>query len=145
MLSSVLAADAAPATGGFDPMLILVVVIGAVLLFFMFRKNKAAKKAQAQQQSQLVPAAEVMTNYGLFGTVVSIDAEENKVVLELSPGNFATVHKATITKITAPETAADTIPDDASSLTGPGEESDTSAESADDTLKRLNRDSSTDN
>ena len=43
-----------------------------------------------------------MTSFGLFGRIVSIDDDENKVVLELSPGNLATVHRQAVTKIVEP-------------------------------------------
>jgi preprotein translocase subunit YajC len=43
--------------------------------------------------------ASVMTNFGLFGTIVAIDNEENKVQVETSPGVILTVHRQTIAKI----------------------------------------------
>ena len=43
-----------------------------------------------------------MTSFGLFGRIVEMDDEENKVVLELSPGNLATVHRQAVTKIIEP-------------------------------------------
>ena len=43
-----------------------------------------------------------MTSFGLFGRIVSIDDAENKVVLELSPGHLATVHRQAVTKIVEP-------------------------------------------
>lgn len=45
---------------------------------------------------------------GLFGTVVSVDTEENKAVIELSPGNTATVHLQAIGKAVEPSVAAST-------------------------------------
>ena len=61
-----------------------------------------------------------MTSFGLFGRIVDIDEAENKVMLELSPGNTATVHRQAVTKIVEPVVAAEeptVVPDDASSLT----------------------------
>jgi preprotein translocase subunit YajC len=61
-----------------------------------------------------------MTSFGLFGRILDIDEAENKVVLELSPGNTATVHRQAVTKIVEPAAAAEestVVPDDASSLT----------------------------
>ncbi|MGG5174310.1 preprotein translocase subunit YajC [Pseudarthrobacter sp. J1763] len=81
----------------------------------MFRRNKKAQQAQQTLQSQFAPGVDVMTSFGLYGTIVSMDEENNKVVLELSPGNLATVHRQAVTKIVEPETAA--VPNDASSLT----------------------------
>jgi preprotein translocase subunit YajC len=61
-----------------------------------------------------------MTSFGLFGRIVDIDEAENKVTLELSPGNTATVHRQAVTKIVEPVVAAEeptVVPDDASALT----------------------------
>jgi preprotein translocase subunit YajC len=80
-----------------------------------------------------------MTSFGLFGRIVSIDEEENKVVLELSPGNLATVHRQAVTKIMEPAAGATSVPDDASSLTVDRDESTPAGtETPDETLKRFN-------
>ena len=57
-----------------------------IFIFMMFRRNKKTKEQQATLQSQFAPGVEVMTSFGLFGRIVSMDDDENKVVLELSPG-----------------------------------------------------------
>jgi preprotein translocase subunit YajC len=124
--------------------IVLFAMLG-IFIFMMFRRNKKTKDQQATLQSQFAPGIEVMTSFGLFGRIVSMDDEENKVVLELSPGNLATVHRQAVTKIVEPAVAADeestVVPDDASSLTA--DESGTAmdvAETPDETLKRLNDD-----
>ena len=92
-----------------DLMTILLLVIFAFFIFTMFRRNKKAQAQQAQMQSKFVPGVEVMTNFGLFGRIVSFDDVENKVVLELSPGTTATVHRQAVSKIVEPtETPAGT-------------------------------------
>ncbi|MFJ5696705.1 preprotein translocase subunit YajC [Arthrobacter sp. NPDC093139] len=121
-------------------MTILLFVMLGIFIFMMFRRNKKTQQQQAALQSQFAPGVEVMTSFGLFGRIVSIDNEENKVVLELSPGNLATVHRQAVTKILEPA-AADTtpVPDDASSLTVDTEGSaPTTAEAQDDAAKRSN-------
>jgi preprotein translocase subunit YajC len=125
--------------------IVLFAMLG-IFIFMMFRRNKKTKEQQATLQSQFAPGVEVMTSFGLFGRIVSMDDEENKVVLELSPGNLATVHRQAVTKIVEPAAAvtededeATVVPNDASSLTA--EESGPSAataETPDETLKRLN-------
>ena len=124
--------------------IVLFAMLG-IFIFMMFRRNKKTKDQQATLQSQFAPGIEVMTSFGLFGRIVSMDDEENKVVLELSPGNLATVHRQAVTKIVEPAVAADeestVVPDDASSLTA--DESGTAmdvAETPDETLNRLNDD-----
>ncbi|GIU57310.1 hypothetical protein NicSoilC12_30590 [Arthrobacter sp. NicSoilC12] len=103
-----------------DLMTILLFVMLGVFVFMMFRRNKKTQQQQAQLQSKFGPGVEVMTSFGLFGRIVNIDEAENKVTLELSPGNTATVHRQAVTKIMEPVVAAEeptVVPDDASSLT----------------------------
>ncbi|MET1088305.1 MAG: preprotein translocase subunit YajC [Arthrobacter sp.] len=136
-------------------MSILLFVMLGVFIFMMFRRNKKTQQQQAELQSKFGPGVDVMTSFGLFGRIVDIDEAENKVTLELSPGNTATVHRQAVTKIVepavVPEAAAATVPDDASSLTGPevkAQESGAPAQPADtpdETLKRLNDEGKKDN
>ncbi|WP_457950286.1 preprotein translocase subunit YajC [Pseudarthrobacter sp. alpha12b] len=128
-------------------MSILLFVMLGVFIFMMFRRNKKTQQQQAELQSKFGPGVEVMTSFGLFGRIVDIDEAENKVTLELSPGNLATVHRQAVTKVVEPvaEAAAEpaaaspVVPDDASSLTTPEAGSTaTGAETPEETLKRLN-------
>ena len=83
---------------------IVMVVILAALIFFMFRSSRRRQKQASELQKQVVPGATVMTNFGVFGTIVSIDEETNKVELETSPGHILTVHRQTIGRVeTSPE------------------------------------------
>src|SRR4051812_34683133 len=108
-----------------DPMSILLFVMLGVFIFMMFRRNKKTQQQQAALQSKFAPGVEVMTGFGLFGRIVDIDETENKVTLELSPGNLATVHRQAVTKVVDPaaEPAAQPVDDspvvrdDAPSLT----------------------------
>ncbi len=126
-----------------DPMNIVLFAMLGIFIFMMFRRNKKTKEQQATLQSQFAPGVEVMTSFGLFGRIVSMDHAENKVVLELSPGNLATVHRQAVTKIVERAVAAEeeptVVPDDASSLTAQdlGTPAATT-ETPDETLKRLN-------
>ncbi|SDT32466.1 protein translocase subunit yajC [Pseudarthrobacter equi] len=139
-------------------MSILLFVMLGVFIFMMFRRNKKTQQQQAELQSKFGPGVDVMTSFGLYGRIVDIDEAENKVTLELSPGNLATVHRQSVTKVmepaVAPEAAAPAVPDDASSLTAPEAAGTTAgttaapataaettafpAETPDETLKRLN-------
>jgi preprotein translocase subunit YajC len=127
--------------------IVLFAMLG-IFVFMMFRRNKKTKDQQATLQSQFAPGVEVMTSFGLFGRIVSMDDEENKVVLELSPGNLATVHRQAVTKIVEPAAFAEeptVVPDDASSLTiGETDRAEavnrpeTVTETPEESLKRLN-------
>ncbi|MGX1160828.1 protein translocase subunit yajC [Arthrobacter sp. SLBN-100] len=141
-------------------MSILLFVMLGVFIFMMFRRNKKTQQQQAELQSKFGPGVDVMTSFGLFGRIVDIDEAENKVTLELSPGNLATVHRQAVTKVmepaAAPEVTSPAVPDDASSLTGQehaaqehaAQETGTPAQQAetpDETLKRLNDEGKKDN
>jgi preprotein translocase subunit YajC len=141
------------AGGGIDIMTILLFVMLGIFIFMMFRRNKKTQQQQATLQSQFAAGVEVMTSFGLFGRIVSIDEDENKVVIELSPGNLATVHRQAVTKIVEPAAATaepTVVPDDASSLTGHDADrtdavnrtdavrTDTVNETPEESLKRLN-------
>lgn len=78
--------------------LILVAIALAVFVFFQFRSSRKRARDTAERQKAIVPGVEVMTNYGLFGTIKSIDDENNFAFLEVSPGNIVKIHKSTILK-----------------------------------------------
>ncbi|WP_243696534.1 preprotein translocase subunit YajC [Labedella gwakjiensis] len=71
----------------------------AVLIFFMFRNGQKRKRDQEALQSKVAPGAEVMTNFGLFGTILTMDEDDNKVALEVAPGTVLTVHRQTIARV----------------------------------------------
>ena len=85
-----------------DLMTILLLVIFAFFIFTMFRRNKKAQAQQAEMRTKFVPGVEVMTSFGLYGRILSVDDAENKVLLELSPGTTATVHRQAVSKVIEP-------------------------------------------
>lgn len=149
MLANVVAQTTQTTGGGFDVFSLLLPLALAFLIFTMFRKQRRLKKEVAEQRTQMVPGTEVMTNFGLFGTIVSLDEDNNKALIELSPGVTATVHSQTLSKVVTPEPAAEeetAVPDDASSLTDPVSDADRPAhqETPEETVERLNRESNRD-
>lgn len=143
MLANVVAQTAQPTGGGFDVFSLLLPLALAFLIFTMFRKQKKMKKELAEQRTQMVPGTEVMTNFGLFGTIVSMDEENNKAFIEISPGVTAAVHTQALSKVVTPEPAAEdttVVPDDASSLTDrPEADRPVHQETPEETVERLNR------
>ncbi|SMY11000.1 preprotein translocase subunit YajC [Brevibacterium jeotgali] len=116
--------------------MILILGFGALLIFFMMNSRKKQRQQQEKLSSGLVVGARVMTTFGVFGTVVDVLPEENKVTIEAGPGTVLTVHRQAIGQIDEPvdaglhDAGADTdsdrvdadlgdtqIPDDLSSLT----------------------------
>lgn len=129
MTSTVFAQSGGPS--GFDPMTLILILAFAFLIFMMFRGRKKAQKKQQELRSQLAVGSEVMTNFGLFGTVVGIDTDDNKVILEISPGTTATVHAQAIAKVVPveePGSEAGVPMDDAEAPAG---------ETPEETLRRL--------
>lgn len=136
VLAHVVAQSASGDAPGFDIFSLLLPLALAFLIFTMFRRQRKTQQQVKEMRTQMEPGTEVMTQFGLFGTIVSIDQENNKAVLELSPGNFATVHTQALSKVVQQDTAAagdpvddedavhgttvhgTTVPDDASSISG---------------------------
>lgn len=83
----------------FDPFTIIMLVVLAVLIFFMFRNSRKRQADARELQSKVVAGAKVMTNFGLYGTIVSIDEDENKIELEVAPGTVVTVHRQTVSRV----------------------------------------------
>jgi preprotein translocase subunit YajC len=99
----------------FDPLTIIMLAVLAVLIFFMFRNTRKRQADQRELQSKVVTGAEVMTNFGLYGTILSIDDEENQVLLETTPGTVLKVHRQTIARVVEPaetDIATDDVADE---------------------------------
>ena len=90
----------------FDPFTIIMLAVLAVLIFFMFRNSRKRQADARSLQSKVQPGAKVMTNFGVFGTILSMDEEENQVRLETSPGTVLTVHRQTIARVVEPAAVA---------------------------------------
>jgi preprotein translocase subunit YajC len=100
----------------FDPFTIIMLAVLAVLIFFMFRNSRKRQADARNLQSKVQPGAKVMTNFGVFGTILSIDEDENQVLLETSPGTVLTVHRQTIARVVEPN--ADVVEESAAIAEG---------------------------
>ncbi|MBF4462465.1 MULTISPECIES: preprotein translocase subunit YajC [unclassified Rathayibacter] len=85
-----------------DPTIILLVLLLAVMIIFMFRNNKKRQRDAENMKNNLVPGVELMTGSGLFGTVVSIDEDANKIIIETTPGTLLTIHRQAIGRLIDP-------------------------------------------
>ncbi|KPG84177.1 preprotein translocase subunit YajC [Frigoribacterium sp. RIT-PI-h] len=99
-----------------DPATLIMVLLLVVLVFFMFRNKKKRDRQQAELQNKLVPGVEVMLSFGVYGTVVSIDDENNVAEVEVSPGTVLKVHRQTLGRVVEP-VIDEPVTDDADSLT----------------------------
>lgn len=86
--------------------LLIPLALAALLIFFIFNSRRKQKARAEQIKTGLVPGATVMTTFGVFGTVLSIDEESNQVTIESGPGTVLRVHRQAIGQIENPEAAA---------------------------------------
>lgn len=102
---------AAAASSGFqlDPLTIGLVLLLAVMVIFMFRNSRKRKRDAEELQNKFVPGAEVMTQHGIYGTLISIDDEKNEAIIETTPGTKLRVHRQTISRVIDPVEAQEDV------------------------------------
>lgn len=97
--------------------LILIAVL-LVLIVFMFvnsrKRMKKMKEEQEEKARQTVPGVEVMLQSGIFGTIVSYDADDldAPAEIEISPGVVIKVHTQAIARIVTPSEVDETEADE---------------------------------
>ena len=84
-----------------DPITIVMFALIALLIFFMFRNGKKRQAAQLELQNSVRPGAEVLLQSGIFGTIDSIDEEDNKVTLRSGTSTFV-VHRNAVSQVVTP-------------------------------------------
>jgi preprotein translocase subunit YajC len=82
---------------------ILIVVVAVVFVGFIIFNGRRNRKRQEDLKSKIVPGVDVMTNFGLFGKLLSIDEASNVAEVETTPGTIVRVHRQTITRVVTPE------------------------------------------
>src|SRR4051812_7678803 len=102
-----------PNGGSSGPMnlLPLLIVAGLWGYFLLFRPQQQQEKKRREMIAGLKKNDRVMTTGGLYGTVVSVDAEQDRVVLRVDDdrGVKLTFSKSAVNRIidTTPDKAAD--------------------------------------
>jgi preprotein translocase subunit YajC len=103
------------AAGGIDSNLLLNVglfALLAIVIIFMFRNSRKRRADAEKLQTQMVPGAEIMTQTGIFGTLISIDEDTNQAIIETTPGTRLRVHRQVLARVVEPDEApADDQPD----------------------------------
>ena len=89
----------------------IILVFAVLLIGFMFFSSRRNRKRQAQTREAIVPGVDVMTNFGLFGKLLSIDEVTNVAEIETSPGTIIRVHRQTLSKVVTPEELVSTSGD----------------------------------
>ena len=92
--------------------LILILAIGFAFLWFTSRRNRKQQAMLAEFRDSLAPGQEVVTRFGMYGTIVELD--EETVTLETSPGSTSRWVRAAVDRLATPadETADDEAVDD---------------------------------
>ena len=86
-----------------DPLTIGLFALLAVMIIFMFRNSRKRRRDAEEMQAKLQPGAEVMTQHGIYGTLISIDDEKNEAVIETTPGTKLRVHRQTLARVVEPD------------------------------------------
>lgn len=80
-------------------MLLLMGMMLIVLIVLPARRNKKMQEQLRQRQDTMTRGTKVMTNFGLYGTVDTINRDDNTAHLQIAPGTIVKVHLATVTTI----------------------------------------------
>jgi preprotein translocase subunit YajC len=70
--------------------LVLFGLAGVMIVFMMVSNNKRKKQA-AETEQKLLPGAEVLTGFGVYGTLISMDRDARKADVEIAPGVIVTI------------------------------------------------------
>jgi preprotein translocase subunit YajC len=89
--------------------LLFFALIIVVFVVFMFRNGRKRQRDQLALTQGLKPGAQIMTTFGVFGTIESVDETENRIVLRTGPTSELTIHRQAVGRIvTTPDDAATT-------------------------------------
>lgn len=93
--------------GGMSSMIYLLPVIGVLFYLMILRPQNSADKARKERLSKLKKNDKVVTNAGIFGTIVNVDTEGQKVVLRVDDDRNVrlTLRIGSITEIIDPNSA----------------------------------------
>ena len=122
-MGNMILAATATKSSGTSLLPILIIVVLFMLVYMTMTRRSRARRAQ-QAQSTLVPGTRVRTSSGIYGTITSVEGNDD-VMLEVAPG----VHIRVMQRAVVP------LPPDASMGGGPSEEPEyesADAEDADD-------------
>lgn len=78
---------------------LLMVAVLALMVIFMIRNSRKQKADREALVAKVVKGANVMTTSGIFGTVLSIDVEQNEILLETTPGTKLRIHRQAVTTV----------------------------------------------
>jgi preprotein translocase subunit YajC len=82
---------------------VIILIFAVLLIGFMIFSSRRNRKRAADLRQAIVPGVDVMTNFGLFGKLLSVDEATNVAEIETTPGTIVRVHRQTLSKVVAPE------------------------------------------
>ncbi|MFM2412341.1 MAG: preprotein translocase subunit YajC [Actinomycetota bacterium] len=82
-----------------DPLSLGMYAIIIVMVVFMIRNSRKQKQAREELNNKVTKGANVMTTAGIYGTVVSVDDDENEIVIESTPGTVLRMHRQSVASI----------------------------------------------
>lgn len=88
---------------------ILIVAMAALLGFMFWSSRRRAARLKTEQETkarQMLPGVKVLLQGGLYGTLVTYDADDlsKSAEVELAPGAIVEVHSQAILRVVEPET-----------------------------------------
>ena len=93
-----------------DPFTLMMLAVLAMMVIFMIRNSRKQKADREALAAKVVKGANVMTTSGIFGTVLSIDEDENEIVVESTPGTKLRIHRqAVVSVVEKPVAEADAL------------------------------------
>jgi preprotein translocase subunit YajC len=93
------AAPKAQSSSPLAVMLLPYLLIGLVFYFLMIRPSQLQERKRREELNALKKNDRVLTTAGIYGTVVSVDPEADKVVLRVDDAVKLTFSRASIAKV----------------------------------------------
>jgi preprotein translocase subunit YajC len=79
---------------------LIFIALPLLLIFMVFQRQRRQQRELVTAQAGIVPGARVMTTSGLYGTVVSVEEnDDDTVLLEVAPGVRTTWARLAIARI----------------------------------------------
>lgn len=85
-----------------DPMTLVMLGLIGLLIIFMIRNGRKRREQMAQMHAGIVPGAEVMLQSGIFGTIDSIDPDDDNRITLISGTGTLVVHRNAVGTIIQP-------------------------------------------
>lgn len=92
--------------------IIVILAIGVVMYFILIRPQRARQKHQRDLIAQVGPGDEIVTIGGLYGDVVEIDSEGEKIVVEIAEDVHIEIARRAIASVVKAEDLVDLENDD---------------------------------